>query len=150
MKNMTNKLARWNPFLEPFEDMERTFSELMPALRGDRESYMPAIDMYEDKDNVIVEAQLAGMDPENVDLAIENDVLTIKGESEKKNEVEDKNYYRKEIKRGSFYRNIPMPTPVEDDKAKAVVEEGVLKVTIPKASQAKSTSIKIEKKGKKE
>ncbi|HMB65745.1 MAG TPA: Hsp20/alpha crystallin family protein [Patescibacteria group bacterium] len=147
---MTNKLARWNPFLEPFEDMERTFSELMPALRGDRESYMPAIDMYEDKDNVIVEAQLAGMDPENVDLAIENDVLTIKGESEKKNEVEDKNYYRKEIKRGSFYRNIPMPTPVEDDKAKAVVEEGVLKVTIPKASQAKSTSIKIEKKGKKE
>jgi len=150
LKNMTNKLARWNPFLEPFEDMERTFSELMPALRGDRESYMPAIDMYEDKDNVIVEAQLAGMDPENVDLAIENDVLTIKGESEKKNEVEDKNYYRKEIKRGSFYRNIPMPTPVEDDKAKAVVEEGVLKVTIPKASQAKSTSIKIEKKGKKE
>ncbi len=147
---MTNKLARWNPFLEPFEDMERTFSELMPALRGDRESYMPAIDMYEDKDNVIVEAQLAGMDPENVDLAIENDVLTIKGESEKKNEVEDKNYYRKEIKRGSFYRNIPMPTPVEDDKAKAVVEEGVLKVTIPKASQAKSTPIKIEKKGKKE
>lgn len=132
--------------MEPFEDMERAFNEFLPAIRGDRESYMPAIDMYEDKDNVIVEAQLAGIDPENVDLSIENDVLAIKGESEKKNEVEDKNYYRKEIKRGSFYRSIPMPTAVEGDQASAVAEEGVLKITIPKAREAKSTPIKIQKK----
>jgi len=134
--------------LEPFEDMERTFNEFLPTLRGERDSYIPAIDMYEDKDNVIVEAQLAGMDPENIDLSIENDVLAIKGESEKKNEVEDKNYYRKEIKRGSFYRNIPLPTSVEGSRANAVAEEGVLKITIPKTKESKSTPIKIEKKNK--
>ena len=134
--------------MEPFEDVERAFSDFLPTLRGEKGTYMPAIDMYEDNNNVIVEAQLAGMDPENVELTIENDILTIKGESEKENEVEDKNYYRKEIKRGSFYRNIPMPAAVEGDNAKAEAREGVLKITVPKAKEAKSTPIKIEKKDK--
>src|SRR6056297_4050498 len=145
IKHMS-KLVRWNPFWDNFEDMEKAFSEFLPALRDDSRTFTPAVDIYEDKDNVIVETQLAGIDPENVDLSIENDVLTIKGESEKKNEVEDKNYYRKEIRRGGFYRNVALPTAVEGNKAKAVAEDGVLKVTIPKASQAKSTPIKIENK----
>ncbi len=143
-------LIKWTPFLEPFEEMEKMFSDFLPSLRSGQVGFVPAIDMYEDKDNVVVEAQLAGIDPEKVDISIENDVLCIKGESEKKTEVEDKNYYRKEIRRGSFYRSVPLPTHVIGEKASAVAEDGVLKITIPKAPEAKPKTIKIKtKKSKK-
>ncbi|MFA5894097.1 MAG: Hsp20/alpha crystallin family protein [Candidatus Margulisiibacteriota bacterium] len=141
-------LIRWSPFLEPFEEMDKMFSEMWPATRG-REGMMPAIDMYEDKDNVIVEAQLAGIDPEQVDISIENDILTIKGESEKKSEVEEKNYYRKEIRRGSFYRSVPLPTHVLGEQASAVAEDGVLRISVPKQALGdQPKKIKIETKKK--
>jgi len=141
-------IVKWTPFLEPFEEMDKMMNELWPSswptmARG-AFGYMPAVDMYEDKENVIVETQLAGIDPEKVDILIENDILTIKGESEKKTEVEDKNYYRKEIRRGSFYRSIPLPTHVLGDKAAAVAENGVLKISVPKAPEALPKKIKIE------
>ena len=108
------------------------------------QAFVPAIDMYEDKDSVIVETQLAGIDPNEVEISIENDVLSIKGESEKKSEVDDKNYYRKEIRRGSFYRSIHLPTHVLGDKAEAVAADGVLKITIPKREETKPRQIKIK------
>ncbi len=118
-------------------------SEFIPGQAGRRHSFMPAVDVYEDKNNVIVESELAGIDPEKVDIAIENDVLTIKGEGQKKSEVEDKNYYRKEIRSGSFYRSIPLPAHVLGDKASAEAKDGVLKISIPKAPEAKPKKIKI-------
>ena len=136
-------LIKWHPFLDSFEDMDKMFSEFMPTKQG-QAGFVPAVDMYEDKDNVIVETQLAGIDPENVDISIENDVLSIQGKSEKKSEVEDKNYYRKEIRRGSFYRSVPLPTHVLGDKADAIAEDGVLKISIPKAPEAKPKTIKIQ------
>jgi len=143
-------LIKWTPFLEPFEDMDKFFSDFAPSVRsrGHHGGYVPAIDMYEDKDSVIVEAQLAGIDPEKVDISIENDVLSIKGESEKKSEVEEKNYYRKEIRRGSFYRSIQLPAHVSGGEAKAIAEDGVLRISIPKAPEAKPRTIKIETKKK--
>lgn len=141
-KYMTS-LIRWSPFFDSLEDMDKIFEEMKPMMRN-RSDFMPAIDMYEEKDNVIVETQLAGIDPDKVDISIENDVLCIRGEGEKKSEVEDKNYYRKEIRRGSFYRNIPLPTHVEGEKASAVAEDGVLKISIPKAEAVKPKTIKIK------
>ena len=111
-------------------------------------NFTPAIDMYEDADSVIVETQLAGIDPEKVSVSIENDVLCIKGENEKRSEVEDKNYYRKEIRRGSFYRSIQLPAHVLGDEAKASAEDGVLKIVVPKAPEVKPRNIKIETKKK--
>lgn len=140
-------LIKWTPFIsDRFEEMDKMFNEFVPALRQDQIGFTPAIDMYEDRDNVIVETQLAGIDPEKVDISIENDVLTIKGESEKKSEVEDKNYYRKEIRRGSFYRSVPLPAKVDGDKASAFVEDGILKIAVPKASESKPKTIKIQTK----
>lgn len=136
-------LIKWTPFLEPFEEMDKMFFDSMPSLHGMQSGFTPAVDVYEDKDNVIVESQLAGIDPDKVDISIENDVLIIKGESEKKSEVEEKNYYRKEIRRGSFYRSVPLPTHVVSDKASAVAEGGVLKIFIPKAPESKPKTIKI-------
>ena len=131
--------------MEPFEDMERFFSD-WPGSRSRQGGLVPAIDMYEDKDNVIVETQLAGIDPEKVNISIENDVLCIKGESEKKSEVDDKNYYRKEIRRGSFYRSVPLPTHVLGDQASASAESGVLKISIHKAPETKPKTIRIKTK----
>jgi HSP20 family protein len=139
-------IIKWTPapFLEPFEEMEKMFSDFLPSWRGGQAGFVPAVDMYEDNNNVIVETELAGIDPEKVDIAIENDVLVIKGESEKKSEVEDKNYYRKEIRRGSFYRSIPLPAHVLGDQASARAADGVLKISIPKAPESKPKTIKIK------
>lgn len=137
-------LIKWTPFLDPFEDMDKAFTDFMPSLRADKSGFVPAIDMYEDKDNFIVEAQLAGIDPDKVEVSIENDVLSIKGESEKKSEVDEKNYYRKEIRRGSFYRSVQLPAHVAGEKATAAAEAGVLKISVPKAAEAKPKTIKIE------
>ena len=136
-----SNLIKWSPFFDGFED------DMLPAVvrRGDSAGFVPAVDMYEDKDNLIVETQLAGIDPDKVSIAIENDILTIKGESEKKSEVEDKNYYRKEIRRGSFYRTIQLPAHVFGDKASAISSEGILKISIPKKTEEKAKTIKIEK-----
>ena len=137
-------IIKWTPFFPEFDDMEEAMKSMLPAVRGNQFGFTPAIDMYEDKDNIIVETQLGGIDPENVDVSIENNVLSIKGESEKKSEIDEKNYYRKEIKRGSFYRSIALPTKVDGDRAKAINEGGLLKITIPKAAEVKPKSIKIE------
>lgn len=138
-------IIKWTPFLEGFEDMDKMFSDLMPSNYSSKNGYVPAIDIYEEDDLVIIEAQLAGIDPEKVAISIENDVLSIKGESRKESEVEDKNYYRKEIRRGSFYRSVPLPTHVQGDKASAISEDGVLKISVPKASESKPKQIKIKK-----
>jgi len=141
-------IIKWTPFFPEFDDMDKMMESMLPAVRGGQFGFTPAVDVYEDKDSVVVETQLAGIDPEKIDISIENNVLCIKGESEKKSEVEEKNYYRKEIRRGSFYRSIPLPTKVDGDKAKAVNEDGVLKITVPKAAEVKPKTIKIESKKK--
>ncbi len=141
-------LIRWSPFLDSFEDMDKMLTDFVPSVRGrmSQAIFTPAVDMYDDGDNVIVETQLAGVDPDKVDISIENDVVTIKGESEKKSEVEDKSYYRKEIYRGSFYRTVQLPSRVEGEKAQATAKEGVLRIVIPKSPEAKPKKIMIQSK----
>ncbi|MCK5415819.1 Hsp20/alpha crystallin family protein [Candidatus Parcubacteria bacterium] len=139
-------LIKWTPFLEPFEEMDNFFSNFPAKISGEKSGFFPAVDMYEKDNNLIVETELIGIEPEKVNISIENNILSIKGESEKKTEVDDKNYYRKEIKRGSFFRNIQLPTMVDGDSAEAITEGGVLKITIPKKSENKIKTIKIKNK----
>lgn len=141
-------LIKWTPFFSDFDDMDKMMESMLPTVRGNQFGFTPAVDMYEDKDNIVIETQLGGIDPDKVDIAIENNVLSIKGESEKKSEIDDKNYYRKEIRRGSFYRSIPLPTKVDGEHASAVNEDGILKITVPKAPEVKPKTIKIESKKK--
>lgn len=139
-------LVKWTPFLEPFDEMDNFFSNFPAKVTGEKSGFFPAVDMYEKDDNLIVETELAGIEPEKVSISIENNTLSIKGESEKKTEVDDKNYYRKEIKRGSFFRNIQLPAKVDGDKAEAVTEGGVLKITIPKKEDKGIKKIEIKSK----
>lgn len=134
-------IIKWEPMWKPFEDMENMFSEFpMGKMRG----FSPAVDVYQDKDNVYVETPLAGVDPNNVEVTVENDVLSIKGETKKESEVEEKNFYRKEIRSGSFFRSVALPAHVMAEKAGALSKDGLLKITIPKAPDAKPKTIKIK------
>jgi HSP20 family protein len=133
-------IIKWTPLLGNFEEIDKAFSDMTPATTG----FTPAVDLYQTKESVIIETPLTGIDPEKVDISIENDVLIIQGKSEQKTEVDEKNYYRKEVRYGSFYRSVAMPTHVLGDKAKAEYENGMLKIAIPKAPEAKAKKIAIK------
>jgi HSP20 family protein len=106
--------------------------------------FSPAMDVYQDKDNVIVETPLAGVDPEKVDISIENDVLTISGKTEEKKEVKKEDYYRKEVREGSFSRSVILPMSVKADMAEAESVKGMLKIVIPKAEEVKPKKIAVK------
>lgn len=115
------------------------------------EDFFPAMDVYETEKVVVVETALPGINPDEVKVSVEKGVLTVTGESKKEHEVDDKNYYRKEMRSGSFFRQVALPTAVLEDKVDAVFEDGMLKVTCPKAPQsaAKKVNVKIVKNNKK-
>jgi len=144
-------LIRWTPSFDPFEDMEEMLRHL-PAVRSGahlRKGFTPEMDMYETKDAIIVETPLAGVRPEDVEVNIERGVLTLKGSHQKEHEVEEKNYYQKEIRGGSFYRQVALPAQVQEDKVSAIFEEGILKITAPKATPSETKKVEVKvKKGK--
>ena len=122
--------------MEPFEEMGK-------FMAGSAESLAPAGEGYETKNEVIVAAPLAGINPADLEITIENDVLTLKGATKKESEVDEKNYYRKEIRSGSFFRSVGLPAHILADKAQAESHQGLLKITIPKAPEAKPKTIKV-------
>lgn len=134
------KLVRWSPMWD-VADWEKEMGSDLPSMM---QGFIPSMDVYQDKDNVVVEAPLPGIKPEDISISIENGVLSISGESHKKSEVDEKNYYRKEVRYGSFHRSVALPTMVEPDKTKAEYADGVLKITVPKSEKAKPKQIKVE------
>ncbi|HOY56129.1 MAG TPA: Hsp20/alpha crystallin family protein [bacterium] len=135
-------LIKWTPVLpDSFDEMDRWFDWPTSKMSF---NYAPAIDIWQDQDNVYAECPLAGINPEDVSISIENDVLTIEGKSEKKSEVDERSYYRKEVRYGSFHRVVALPAAVDSEQAKAEYENGVLKVSIPKEAKAKPRTVKVE------
>lgn len=137
-----------HPHFDPFEEAERVFEEWPSMLPMHMKGFTPAVDVYEKDGNVIVETPLAGVDPKDVEVSFENGSVVIKGKTERKSEVDEKNFYRKEMRYGSFYRRVPLPAAVKEDKAEATSENGVLKVVVPKAAQApkaKKIAVKVKK-----
>ena len=103
--------------------------------------------MYQTDEDVIVQASVPCVKPEEVDVTITGDTLTIKGETKTEGEVKKENYFRKERSYGAFSRSILLPTSLQTDKAEASFENGVLTLTIPKAEESKPKQIKIKPKG---
>jgi HSP20 family protein len=132
-------LVRWSPFFEPFEEFEKMLDLPTRASRA----FVPAVDVYETKDAVMIESPLAGVDPNDVEITVDNNILTIKGETSKTSEVEEKDYYRKEVRSGSFYRQVALPSNVEGEKTEASFEKGMLKISIPKKEEIKAKAIKV-------
>ncbi len=146
-------LVRWEPFREITSlrrAMDRLFEDSLvhPAhrwleLRGGE---LP-IDMYQTKDEVVVKAALPGIKPEEVDITITGDILTIKGEHKEEQETKEEDYLYREQRYGSFRRSVAIPVQVKHDKAEATFEDGVLTLTIPKAEAVKPKQIKVKTKG---
>ena len=127
------------PFLPPFRDFDRILNEGLAT--GD---FVPAVDIYQDKDNLIVEMAAPRIDPENIEISVEHDVLTISGHTETKQEVKREDYYRKEVREGRFSRSLILPMPVKGDKAEATYEKGTLRVVLPKREEVKPKRIAVK------
>jgi HSP20 family protein len=106
----------------------------------------PAVDLYEEKDEVVAKAELPGMEKKDIQVNISDHHLTIQGEKKKEEETKDKNFYRSERSYGSVFRSIELPAEVAIDKAKASFKDGVLEIRLPKTQEAKkkSTQVKID------
>jgi HSP20 family protein len=102
-----------------------------------------AVDVYESDGDVIAEMNIPGIDPDNIDISIEDDYLYVKGSRQEKEEVKEKDYYHKEIRRGSFERVINLPCLVDADKTEAHYEEGVLKIIMPKKASSERNKVKV-------
>ncbi len=134
-------LIKWTPMMPDFMD---DFDSMMDWQGwGKGGGFVPAVDVWQDDQNVYVECPLAGIDPKDVDVSVENDVLSIQGKTEKKSEVDEKEYYRKEVRRGSFHRSVPLPAAVDSAKVKAEFKNGVLNVVLPKEEKVKPKKIDI-------
>ncbi len=148
-----SSLIRWQPFDELVslrDAMDRVFEDSFIRPRWGWMAPMGAanlaIDMYETKDEVVVKAALPGIKPEEVQVSITGNTLTIKGESKEENEVNEKDYIRKERRYGSFTRSVTMPSGLKADKAEATFEDGVLTLKVPKSEEVKPKTIKIKAK----
>jgi len=145
-------MMRWEPFKEMMtlrQAMDRLFEDSFvraPRLLTDSLGGDILLDMYQTPNDVVVKASLPGIRPEEVDISIAEDVLTIKGEHKEEKEVKEKDYLMKERRYGSFSRSISIPVSVKSDKAEAVFENGVLTLTLPKAEEVKPKQIKIKPK----
>lgn len=106
----------------------------------------PALDMYETPDTIVVKTSLPGVKPDDVEISVTGDTLTIRGEIKAGEEIKEGDYYHQERRYGSFCRTVVLPSALKADKAQAVFEDGVLTLTIPKAEEIKPKTIKVETK----
>jgi HSP20 family protein len=145
-----SSLVRWEPFREMMslrDVMDRLVDDAYIRPRNGLGAVAaPAIDMIENEDEIVVQATLPGIKPEEVNLTITGDVLTIRGETKSEQNEERDNYIIRERRFGSFSRSIPLPTTVVADKAKAEFENGILTLSLPKAEEVKPKTISIKAK----
>lgn len=144
-------ITRWDPFREvmalqnnvnPLFSLFRNVGEAeLPMTAG---SFVPAVDIYEDKDKLVLKIEVPGIDEKDLDVHVENNTLTVKGERKFEKEEKEENFHRIERSYGSFYRSFTLPSTVETDKVTAKYTAGVLKLEMKKKAEAQPKQIKIE------
>jgi len=144
------ELVPWRPFgeLGSFRnEMDRLWNRFLgetPLARTITEEWFPSVDVTETKDKLLITAELPGLEVKDVNVTVSGDILTIKGEKTKEEEEKDEHYYHCERYCGSFQRSFRLPVNVQADKVDATFDKGVLKVTFPKAEEAKKKNIKVK------
>lgn len=129
---------------EPLEEIERFLGEGIPVFSSLRFGWDLAVDLYEEAGNIVAEMNLPGIDPEKVSITVEGNFLRISGEREEKKEKEEKNFYSREIRRGSFERLMRLPQAVVEDKVTATYRNGVLKVVLPQKAKTEEKKVAIK------
>lgn len=145
--------------MSPFEAMDKLFESYFPSgwMRPFRmewptwaegmapfEGKTPKVDVIDRDNEVVVKAELPGVDKKDVDVSVTRNTVTIKGTTSHEEKEEKGDYYRSEMSRGSYSRTVMLPSDVAEDKAKAKFKDGVLELTLPKLEKAKRRNIKVE------
>ncbi len=141
------KFDRWDPFDEITtlrNRMDRLWTRMTAEDEPALANWSPTADVVESKDEIVIKAELAGIDPKDVDIQIENGILTMQGERKAEKESEEKGFRRVERAYGSFFRSFTLPPNVEAEKIAATFNNGVLEVHMPKNEKAKPRSIKVD------
>ncbi len=143
-------VVRWDPFrdLNLIQDrMNRLFDDAGRTWRNDEPSattsWSPSVDIFETEGEIVVKAELPGMERKDITLHLENNVLTLRGARKFEKETKDENYHRIERSYGNFSRSFSIPATVDEEKIRADYKDGVLTIVLPKKEQAKPKQIKI-------
>src|SRR6266849_667373 len=143
-------ISRWDPFrdLNVLQDrMNRLFTDAGRGWRTDEPAatttWSPAVDIFETENEIVVKAELPGVDRKDIGLNLENNVLTLKGERKFEKETKEENYHRIERAYGGFSRAFSIPATVDEEKIRADYKDGVLQILLPKKEQSKPKQIKI-------
>lgn len=143
-------VVRWDPFrdLNVLQDrMNRLFEDAGRNYRGDEPaattSWSPAVDIFETESEIVVKAELPGMERKDITLNLEKNVLTLRGERRFQKETKEENYHRIERSYGGFSRSFSIPATVDEERISAEYKDGVLKIVLPKKEQAKPKQIRI-------
>ena len=145
-------VVRWEPFRDLLtlqERMNRMFNESYRGRGGSEDdwslggSWAPAVDIYEHEGNIVLTAELPGVDPKDVDVRVENNVLTLRGERKWNSDVQRESYHRVERAYGSFTRSFTLPNVVDTTNIKADFKDGMLRLVLPKREEAKPKQISI-------
>jgi len=144
-------IVRWEPFRDLVtaqRDFDRLFREAFSPQFGEAElstrSWAPPVDIYETDNDIVLKAELPGVDPKDVEVRVEDNNLYLKGERRFEKEVKEQNYHRVERSYGSFARSFSLPSSISTDKVKAEYKDGMLTLTMPKREEAKPKTIKID------
>jgi HSP20 family protein len=145
-------IIRWDPFRDLVtlrEKMNRLFEEAYSARGEERDlvssSWSPSVDIYETEQALVLTAEVPGIEDKNIEIKLEDNTLTLKGDRKFEKETEEENYHRIERAYGSFYRSFSLPPHIDQDKIEAEHENGVLKITMPKKHEAKPRTVKVLK-----
>jgi HSP20 family protein len=140
-------LDRWEPFRGSSSDSQfnRLFNDFFGRASQDQNltTWAPAVDIYEGEHELVVKADLPDIKPEELDVRVENNILTIRGERKFEKKVDEKNYLRVERAYGSFARSFSLANTVNSEAIKADYKDGVLTLSIPKREEAKPKQIKV-------
>jgi len=143
-------VVRWDPFrdLNMLQDrMNRLFEDASRNWKGDEPAatttWSPAVDIFETESEIVVKAEVPGMERKDITLNLENNVLTLRGERRFLKEAKEENYHRIERSYGGFSRAFSIPATVDEEKIRADYQDGVLKIVLPKKEQLRPKQIKI-------
>jgi HSP20 family protein len=160
-KEGTKKIQKAEPaqVMSPFEEMDRYFESRFPTgwlhsfnwpspswskLSAPFEGKTPKVDIIEHDNEIVVKAEMPGVDKKDLDISVTQNSVTIKGSTSHEEKEEKGDVYRCEISRGSYSRTLTLPAEVNEDKTKAKFKDGLLELTLPKVEKSKRHTIKIE------
>ncbi len=137
-------LMRWDPFRD-FNSLPRLGNFFGKDLEfpTSTTTWSPSVDIFENDNEVVMKAELPGMNAKDIEVRLENNVLVLKGERHFEKEAKEQNYHRVEREYGTFSRSFSLPTAVDAEKVNAEYKDGVLKITLPKKEERKPKPIKI-------